>query len=340
MKCPQCASDLNVRDRISLPRFVDQDLTLCVFCEAVVALDKVGHTARVLEACAGCGAPIEAGSDRDHPRCASCRERVEGLLVDGDGLAEVAERIQKEVLTAFPVLPAGEPEEYFNHVLGALAARSGYERPAFRLIVSPDLGFRTASILGGVILAGREILAGLEDEAMLSFVLGRELAHHHSGRVARRFQAWRAPGPLATSLEWGLGWLTKGTLSVGRSAADLVRELAWLGYGSAHEQQADEWSIKLLALEGYDLGSAVRHLTRMEKRHLEARGALAAFLDAHPARSRRRCLAETLVALESPRVQPLRANREVYQRMAMALVRDDLVHHDAARASRTGPRVS
>lgn len=338
MKCPQCSSDLNVRDTLTLPRFENADLTLCAFCETVVALDTASRMGCVLDACASCGAPIEQGPGSGRTLCGSCGDAQEKLLEDPDSIEEAADKILKEVLGVFPAVASGEADEYVGDVLAGLAARAGYERKAFRILITADLGLHAASIPGGVILVGRDLLRALEDEAMLAFVLGREIAHQHSGRVARRFRAWRAPGPLATSLQWSLGWITKGSLSVGRSAADLVREVAWLGYGSVHEQHADEWALKLLALDGYDPRSGVRHLARMEKRHLEERGVLAAFLDAHPARSRRRCLAETLVEIEASRNQLFRVNRDRYQRMAATLGRDDLVLVDPMFGTRLDPR--
>ncbi len=366
MKCPQCASDLNVKDALALPRFGQMPLALCAFCGGFVALDEDLGSARILEACTSCGAPMntsavasaatparppsageesararadsrtsaagpERPADTNPPlECAACRETLPPTRETTD---EASERILKDALRAFPPVHGSETTGYFEQILGSVASGAGFDRSALRLAIVADLGFRTVSVPGGVILAGRELLCGLEDEAMLAFVLAREIAHQQSGRVSRRFRQRRSASTLTAGLEWGIGVLTRGTLTVGRTAADLVREVAWLGYGSIHEQQADEWAMKQLGALGYDPAAAVRYLDAMERQHLEARGVLAAFLDVHPARSRRRCLAETMLAIDARSARVRRINREVYRRAAAALRRDDL----AARPSRSAP---
>src|SRR6185503_1788575 len=109
----------------------------------------------------------------------------------------------------------------------------------YRLRVTAELGFRTVSIPGGTILAGSELIAELEDEAMLAFVLAREIEHQESGRALRRYRSRRDSWALLGTLEWGLGVLTRGALTTGRGDAAIVREVAHLGYGPTHEQQAD-----------------------------------------------------------------------------------------------------
>src|SRR5439155_25252041 len=125
----------------------------------------------------------------------------------------------------------------------------------------------TGSVPGGTIRAGRDLLAALEDEAMLAFVLAREMGHQQSGRTYRRYQSRRASWALAAGLEWGLGLLTRGTLSLGKGDVDTVTEIARLGYGPAHEPQADEWAIKPMAATGYHPPAAVRYLIMLAKPH-------------------------------------------------------------------------
>jgi len=313
MKCPQCSSDLNLKDLVPLPRLGSAEVAVCAFCGTFVDRGDGAGAMRVLSACDGCGAPLEEPAAAG-AKCGTCAADSARAPFAPAEIAEAGARILREALRAFPPLEKAEGAAYFDQVLRGLTAELEGDEPAYRLIVCADLGFRTVSVPGGAILAGGELLAGLEDEAMLAFVLAREIAHHESGRVARRYRSRRASWALLGRLEWGLGVLTRGALSTGRGDGAIVREVARLGYGPVHEQQADESALRTISAAGYDPAAAVRYLAALEARHLAARGVLAAFLDSHPARSRRRCLAETLVAIGVGRSAPRRVNGEVYRR--------------------------
>jgi predicted Zn-dependent protease len=118
-----------------------------------------------------------------------------------------------------------------------------------------------------------------------------------------------------------------------------VREVARLGYGPVHEQHADEFALRTISAAGYDPAGAVRYLTLLEKRHLAARGVFAAFLDSHPERSRRRCLAETLVAIGGERGPSRKVNRDLYRRAAARLAGEAEELVGAGRASTSPPRL-
>ena len=323
MKCPRCGSDLNKKDAVPLNRIGRIQATVCAFCSSFVALPGGTEPPQILGSCRTCGGPLEAIDPDQNLDCVPCLEGASrgGSSVD---LAEDATvRILKEALRAYPPLPGSETLSYFGHVFGALAAGAGCDPSSFRVLAVADLGFKTVSVPGGTVLAGRELLSGLEDEAMLAFVLARELALQRSGIVARRYRSRRVPWALTAGLKWGLGLLSRGAVSNLNGDAEIVQEVARLGYGPEHETHADEWAINLLATTGYDPDAAVRYLKMLEARHLAERGALAAFLDVHPARSRRRCLAETLHTIHRDRVLLRKLNREVYRRAASTLGIED-----------------
>src|SRR5439155_23090013 len=85
----------------------------------------------------------------------------------------------------------------------------------------------------------------------------------------------------------------------------------------------DEWALHLMMNAGYNAGASVGYLKVLESRHLAERRALAAFLDVHPARSRRRCLAETLLSIHRDHPITRKSNRDAYRRAAAALSRED-----------------
>jgi predicted Zn-dependent protease len=339
MKCLQCSSDLNLKELVPLPRLGRAEVAVCAFCGCFVDPGEEGGVARVLAACAGCGAPVEEAAGSAPGRCETCAEDTASVPPAPAEIAAAGVRILREALRVFPPLPGNESPAYFEQVLRTLTDPGFGDSADYRLIAVSGLGFRTVSIPGGAILAGTELLAGLEDEAMLAFVLAREIAHQQSGLTYRRYRSQRASWALLSRLEWGLGVLTRGAISTGRGDAAIVREVAGLGHGPVHEQHADESALRTVSAAGYDPLAAVRYLVALEDRHLGARGVLAAFLDSHPARSRRRCLAETLVAIGAERAAPRRVNREGYRRAATALMkeREELVGAGASGASPLSP---
>ena len=100
-------------------------------------------------------------------------------------------RIVREVLKLHPPLPASDTSRYFERVLEVLAASACEDRTSFRLVAVSEARFGAVSIPGGTIVVGRELLTALEDEAMLAFVLAREMAHQASGRTHRRYLSRR-----------------------------------------------------------------------------------------------------------------------------------------------------
>jgi|GEM_PF-2054228 predicted Zn-dependent protease len=330
MKCPQCSSDLNLKELVPLPRPGNAQVALCAFCGCFVSPDERGVPC-VLAACEECGAPMDESPSGADPRCATCAADAASAPPAPAEVSGMGARILREALRLYPPQPPDEHTAYFDQVLRSLSDEGGDGASGYRLFVTDGLGFRALSIPGGTILVGSELLAGLEDEAMLAFALSREIAHQESGRVLRRYRSRRDSWALLATLEWGLGVLTRGAFSTGRGEAAIVREVARLGFGPVHEPHADESALRRISATGYDPAGAIRYLATLEKRHLAARGVLAAFLDSHPARSRRRCLAETLLAIGGDREGPRKVNRDAYRRAAarFSAEREELV--------RTGP---
>ena len=333
MKCPLCASSISPKDAVPLPRQGGRmQVLLCGFCGGHVALDGRGADPRAIPACVSCGVPEENGADGESPMCRSCRFEEGAETPSDQRTPEIAGRFLKEAFQHFPRIDTPESASYFAHVVEGLEMAADSEPGSYRLVPVSEMGMRALSLPGGTILAGDELLRNLEDEAELAFVLAREMAHQQSGRVARRFRERRQTGALSAGFGWGLGLLTRGSLSTGRTEEAKLREVLWLGYGASHEENADETATRLLSLAGYDFSAAVRHLVRIEKRNLDSRRTLAAFLDVHPLRSRRRCIVETLVAIQTRRASSLRLNREVYRRAVAMLPREE----HGRRASRPG----
>lgn len=321
--CPQCSSSLGMREAIEVARLGrGLSVTACAFCGSFVARVPELNDPYPVIACESCGAPSMA--DGGAQSCRTCRAAEASPERGADGAPEGRnERILKEALGLYPEVHGPETTTYFARIvtgLGGSATRTGSGitvHPVF------DLGFRAIALPGAEILVGITLLRELQDEAGLAFVVARQMEHLQSGRVERRFRA-RKSGTISASLEWGFDRLTMGAFSLSRPEADTIVEVAVLGYGPAHELDADDRALRRITAAGYDPSAAVRYLAQVERRQIEARGALAAFLDPRPARSRRRCLIETLAAAGGLAGTDLKVNREVYRRAIGKLHSDDV----------------
>lgn len=338
MKCPDCGSDLNTKETVILAGRSRIEATVCVFCGSLAALPADGAQARRLDACPSCGAPLTEAVDVSQPQCAPCGDAASRHGSRGESVEEAEEHSLKEALLLFPPVPDSRGLAYFGQVLGVLVKAVGRERAAHRLVIVSDLGFRMLSTPGGTIIAGAELLASLEDEAMLAFFLARELAHQESGRVFRRLRSRYPSGPLSSGFEWGISLITGGVATLGSRQTEALNEVVRLGYGKANEESADAIATGLLVRIGYDPGAAVRCLALIEARDLSTRRALAAFLDVRPARSRRRALVDLLVFPHTDLATPARLNRDVYRRAASRLARVGVFGGDARGGSRSAAR--
>lgn len=325
MKCPGCRSDLNVKETVHLAGRSQVEATVCVFCGAIASIGGDDAPPEPLTPCVSCGAPGTTPATGEVGECESCSETGASSRPLEETLEQVGAATLREALRLFPATPAARPAGYFEHVLKTLAVTAGEESASYRLILVSELGFRTLSVPAGAILAGTELVCTLEDEAMFAFALGREIVQQKSGRVFRRFRSRRPSGTLSAGFEWGLSLITGGDAAFGKRRAETLREVACLGYGPLHEENADALGIDLLVRAGYDPMAAVRYLTMAERRDLSSRGPVAAMLDVRPARSRRRELAQAIAAPHLGGATIVRLNREAYRRETARLASEGLL---------------
>jgi hypothetical protein len=149
---------------------------------------------------------------------------------------------------------------YLRIVLARLGMREAVEI-RFVDLGEPLLG--TVPVGGMLISLG--LLAQLEDEAQLAFVLAREAALDESGVVARRYAAARDRA------------MAGSRLGRGRRLGEQVLhalEVSWrLGYGVPWEREADRRAAAALRAAGYDGDAPGRTLSLLEAASLAGRGA-------------------------------------------------------------------
>ena len=331
MKCPDCSSDLNLKETVRLARSGRVQATVCFYCGNLAALSEDDNGAMHVDACHACGSPAADPLPGGGRACDLCSEEDGASRPFVETVEQTTARVMREASRLFPSLNIPSTSKYFDKVLAGLAASAGAARDAYRTRIAPDLGFRALSVPGGTIFLGSELLCGLEDEAMLAFALAREIAHLQSARVLRRFRGLQPRRALSTGFDWGISLLTGAPTALARRSADTVREVALLGYGPVHEEDADAFGIGLLVRAGYDPAAAVRYLALLERCDLSSRRALAPFLDVRPVSSRRRLVVEALVAAHCDSTSIVRLEREGYRRAVARLMRHGLV---AAKGSR------
>ena len=180
------------------------------------------------------------------------------------------------------------------------------------------------AIPGGYVYITRQLLALMNDEAELAFVMGHEVAH-----VAARHGQKRQTRSALSGILAGLAGAVTGSDLIGRGAS-LVAGLTTLGYSREQERQADSLGVRYLTSAGYDpLGSvdslaALGAQTALEARLKGQDGAEPSkWLSTHPANDERvaRIRGEAQALL--PRAGARAHNRDAFLNAIDGLAYDD-----------------
>ena len=122
------------------------------------------------------------------------------------------------------------------------------------------------AIPGGYVYITRQLLALMNDEAELAFVMGHEVGH-----VAARHGQKRQNRATLSSVLAGLAGAITGSDLIGRGAG-VVAGLTTLGYSRQQERQADSLGVRYLVGAGYDPNAATGSLAALgAQTALEAR---------------------------------------------------------------------
>jgi predicted Zn-dependent protease len=212
---------------------------------------------------------------------------------------------------------------YLNRLVRQLAGRIRGAPAASRVVLFEEDALQTLALPSGLILVSTGMLASLDDEAQLAFVLGHELAHAASGEAAVRL------------VRLGFHALVRGKSSQGadlwaEAAIDLVR----LGYGRRRERDADARSMNAMLALGYDPGAAIRHLRRLEDLEGSGRPGTEELSLAHPSPGYRIRKLEKMLFGRVEGAEGRLVNREVFQRaLGRPAGTGDLVRLESLRDS-------
>lgn len=236
--------------------------------------------------CTDCGSnqlwPSGLRRDGSPFACRDCGTLVDGkyrrLALDprsGALYADAEERAAAAELSAAELQDLGAKLVSIATGLGIATPRptlttylEGVAREVGAPIRSPlvllDAGEPLLTILpAGSIVVSLGLLASLDEESQLAFLIAREGALHAAGWPEKRFSSAHADGA---------SWLAR--LRPGGSAlADALALTLRVGWGAIEERRADDDAMRVVRDCGYDTRSAARALRALESASLPGRGA-------------------------------------------------------------------
>ena len=185
---------------------------------------------------------------------------------------------------------AGAQADYVRRVGQRIAAQSGLAaKPADYTVTLLNSNVNNAfAIPGGYVYVTRNLVALMNSEAELAFVMGHEVGH-----VAARHAQKRETRSVLTGIGAALLGAVTGSSTVG-NIAGRGAQLYTLSYSREQENEADSLGVRYLARAGYDPAAGANILAALEAQStLEARLAgrdakqPSAWLSTHPATAER-----------------------------------------------------
>ncbi len=174
----------------------------------------------------------------------------------------------QQILKEFGGAMSGPAADYVRSVGQKIAVQSGGGARAqdYTVTLLNSNVNNAFAIPGGYVYITRQLLALMNDEAELAFVMGHEVAH-----VAARHGQKRQSRAAMSNVLAGLAGVLTGSDLIGRGAG-IVAGLTTLGYSREQERQADSLGVRYLASAGYDPGAATDSLAALgAQTALEAR---------------------------------------------------------------------
>ncbi|WP_310474715.1 M48 family metalloprotease [Sandarakinorhabdus sp.] len=173
-----------------------------------------------------------------------------------------------QILQQFGGAMSGPVADYVRSVGQKIAVQSGGGARATDYTVSLlNSNVNNAfAIPGGYVYITRQLLALMNDEAELAFVMGHEVGH-----VAARHGQKRQNRAALSNVLAGIAGALTGSDLIGRGAG-VVAGLTTLGYSREQEREADSLGVRYLASAGYDPNAGTDSLAALgAQTALEAR---------------------------------------------------------------------
>lgn len=303
--CPRCGEPWSVGPLVTAPSFGGRALRRCSRCGTRVADGP--PQSRLVFTCESCGLPFLADAILPHgeQRCAPCLSGdVPPELPDRDIAVAAENEVRAALATRWRFVTSPTAQPYLDRIARQTSSRIAGAPNPLRVVLVDTPEHRTLALPSGTLLLSTGLLAFLEDEAELAFVLGHEISHAASGEVAVRlvrlgFQATARESSASDGLCW----------------SDAAVDLARLGYGRRRECDADACALKAMLELEYEPQSVGRYLQRLHAAIARGDSAVAETAVAHPTPADRRRRIDRALSLRVGGTTDVpRVNREVFRR--------------------------
>jgi hypothetical protein len=303
--CPRCDEPWDDAQPVVTSHFADRPLRCCRRCGCHFTAGESPF--RLIRTCDRCSLPFLTDDPivNDEPRCPDCCSgRTPSDLLDPSVTSATEAEVRLALQEQWSFVTSESLSTYLGAVTRQLAREVRGAAESARVELINDADVKTLALPSGVLLISLGMLASLEDEAELAFVIAHELAHS-SGDAAIRL------------VRLGLQAVAREQESTGRRIwARAANDLVALGYGRRREREADAKALKALLGLDYDPRSAARYLERLESRIAEGDPRIRAHAFAHPPPRDRWRQIESAVCADARSTTALRVNRELFRRAA------------------------
>ena len=231
-----------------------------------------------------------------------------------------------QLLQQFGGAMTGPAADYVRRVGQKIAVQSGGGARAqdYTVTLLNSNVNNAFAIPGGYVYITRQLLALMNDEAELAFVMGHEVGH-----VAARHGQKRQNRATGSSILAGLAGILTGSDLVGRIAG-AGAGLYTLGYSREQERQADSLGVRYLTGAGYDPLAASDSLAALgAQTALESRlkgqggGEPSKWLSSHPPSAERVTRTRTEAQTQVARAGARALNRDAFLNAIDGMVYDD-----------------
>jgi predicted Zn-dependent protease len=231
-----------------------------------------------------------------------------------------------QIIAQFGGVYDGPQAAYVRAVGQRIAVQSGMAaRPGDYTVTLLNSNINNAfAVPGGYVYVTRELVALMNNEAELAFVMGHEVGHVAAQHAKKREERSGLAG-LGAAL---LGAITGS--SVISNLAGTGAQLYALGYSRDQEREADSLGVRYLARAGYDpmasgdILAALGAQTTLEARLAGRDGAEpASWLSTHPANDERVARIRREAATFAARAGPRATNRDAFLNAIDGMLYDD-----------------
>jgi predicted Zn-dependent protease len=237
---------------------------------------------------------------------------------------EIGRKAKQDIIKEYGAYHDLDWQVYLDQVGQRVARASDRPNMAYDFtIIDTDL-LNAFAVPGGFVFVTRGILTQMADEAELAIVLGHEITHIAAWHGIEQLQ--RA-GMLSTLTAIGaIGGIAIGAGEAAiaiAQAAGIYENLYLLGYGRAHEREADQHGIYYASRAGYDPEAALTFFERLAKIEKEEEVAehISPYWRDHPPTAERLQLARKWIHQAEVERTSLAYNRDKYLAMVDRLPR-------------------